>query len=203
MCTKNGYDECYNIMAAKAHNEKRRLHCAKEMTLDFTMAKALQSMLDTNDHAYFNVNDDKGKRPAEYADCIENIYQANYPTTNEEVRDQNLATESWYSYHERYDFDTGAGNPRIASDYFTAMVWDIENGKFAFARRNNWVMAWYCPSDKTAKTGINRGDNATYKKAINKSTCEKKCVDNLVADNFSKCYQEDALKAHNEKRDFA
>lgn len=70
-------------MAAKAHNEKRALHCAKPMTVDVKMAKALQLMLDTNDHAYFNANDVKGKRPVEYADCIENIYQANSPTTND------------------------------------------------------------------------------------------------------------------------
>jgi hypothetical protein len=68
------------------------------------------------------------------------------------------------------------------------MVWDITDGKFAFARRNNWVMAWYCPSNKSLKTGINRGDNTVYKKSVKKSTCPKKCVDNIPADNYSKCY---------------
>lgn len=45
MCTKDGYDSCYNTMAAKAHNVKRTLHCAKPMTVDIPMAKALQKML--------------------------------------------------------------------------------------------------------------------------------------------------------------
>jgi hypothetical protein len=40
-CMKDGYDSCYNTMAIKYHNEKRTLHCAKPMTLDIVMARAV------------------------------------------------------------------------------------------------------------------------------------------------------------------
>jgi hypothetical protein len=46
ICTKDGYDKCYNQMALDGHNAKRALHCASQkMTLDIEMAKALQKML--------------------------------------------------------------------------------------------------------------------------------------------------------------
>jgi len=56
-------------MAAKAHNVKRTLHCAKDMLVDTTMAKALQKMLDASQTVT-----DPTKRPALYKDCIENFY---------------------------------------------------------------------------------------------------------------------------------
>jgi hypothetical protein len=46
ICTKDGYDSCYNEMALAAHNKKRTLHCSgSDFTSDTTMAKALQKML--------------------------------------------------------------------------------------------------------------------------------------------------------------
>jgi hypothetical protein len=58
-------------------------------------------------------------------------------------------------------------------------------------------MAWYCPS---GTTGINVGDASAYLAKIKPDTCEKPCVDDLVLDGYSKCYQPKGLEAHNAKR---
>jgi len=42
ICTKEGYDKCYNQMALDGHNQQRALHCANQkLELDVAMAKAL------------------------------------------------------------------------------------------------------------------------------------------------------------------
>lgn len=57
-------------MATAAHNEKRRDHCAETMfTVDTTMAKALQGLLNENP-GLIPVD----KRPKEYKDCFQNYY---------------------------------------------------------------------------------------------------------------------------------
>lgn len=113
--------------------------------------------------------------------------------------DKNLATDFWYAKKNKYDFTTGAGNPKTEADMFTRMVWEISNGKIAFARRGKFVMAWYCPSGSAG--GINVGDAAAFKKAVKPDTCPKPCTDNISGDRYSKCYQKKGLTAHNAKRD--
>lgn len=77
ICTKDGYDSCYNEMAAASHNVKRTLHCADEpMTVDTAMAKALQGML--NDKQAPTI---KAERPVEYKECFENYYKGVTPIT--------------------------------------------------------------------------------------------------------------------------
>lgn len=77
ICTKDGYDSCYNKMAAAAHNVKRTLHCADEpMTVDTAMAKALQGMLNTKQAPTV-----KAERPALYKECFENYYKGVAPIT--------------------------------------------------------------------------------------------------------------------------
>jgi hypothetical protein len=154
LCNKDGYDECYNQMATKAHNKLRADHCAHPMTTDTTMAKALQRMIDNSQNPT-----DPLKRPAPYQNCYENFYQANWPITNEEIRDTNLATQAWYKHHDKYDFEKGEAKnyQRFVADSFTAIVWNVLDAKVAFARRQSLIVAWYCPgpSAEGAKDGIN------------------------------------------------
>jgi len=154
ICTKEGWDKCYNEMAVVAHNKKRTLHCADTpMTVDSAMAKALQAMLNNK-----QAPTDKAARPAAYKDCFENYYKGAAPITEAQVREGNLATEYWYAAKARYDFSSGLGNPAFVADQFTAMVWKgtapDNNFKVAFARRFNHVLAWYCPG---GSGGINSG----------------------------------------------
>jgi uncharacterized protein YkwD len=80
------------------------------------------------------------------------------------------------------------------------MVWNgvapDNNFKVAFARKFNFVVAWYCPGRKETN-GIN---SSNYIKNVNASTCIKTCKDDLTNDKFRICYQKDALKAHNKYR---
>lgn len=48
LCTKDGYDKCYNEMALKAHNEKRKSHCATAYKFDKDMAMEMQTLLAAN-----------------------------------------------------------------------------------------------------------------------------------------------------------
>lgn len=75
-------------MAAKAHNEKRKLHCATPYTIDVAMAKELQKMLNAKQAKTI-----PDKRPAAYKKCLENFYEAPAGTTEKEVMDKNLATD--------------------------------------------------------------------------------------------------------------
>jgi len=87
-------------MAAKAHNEKRKLHCAPTAyTVDKAMAKEMQKMLDQTQAAT-----DPTKRAAAYKDCQENFYEAPAGTSDKDVRDKNLATDAWYAKKSKYDF---------------------------------------------------------------------------------------------------
>jgi hypothetical protein len=202
-------------MATRAHNEKRKQHCASSVTIDATMAKSLQLMISNSQNPT-----DPASRPEPYRTCYENFYQATWPTTDEDVRDTNVATEKWYSHHDRYDFTTGLGSPRFAADSFTAVVWDDPTGatsfKVAFARRHNFVLAWYCPGPTADKPsyGVNAPRDkitdgqyieadyaANYAKSVKDSNCKKKCENDLVKDRYAKCYQDKALVAHNKKRD--
>jgi len=181
-------------MAAAAHNAKRTLHCADEpMTVDVTMAKALQGMLNNKQAPTV-----KAERDTLYKDCFENFYAGVAPATAAQVRETNLATDDWYASKARYDFDTGLGNPAFVAKQFTAIVWKgvAPDNKFkvAFARKFNYVIAWYCPA---GSTGINAG---SYLTNVARDTCPKKCKDDLANDRFLKCYQDVAAAAHNAKR---
>jgi hypothetical protein len=72
ICTKEGYDSCYNDMAIAAQNVKRTLHCAPDkFTGDVAMAKALQAMLSAKQTPTAKRKTD---RPAAYRECFENFY---------------------------------------------------------------------------------------------------------------------------------
>jgi hypothetical protein len=82
-------------------------------------------MLDSQVDKYLTITK-PAERPAAYKDCFENFYEAKYPTTNEEVRDKNLATDKWYSNKKHYNFATGKeahGKPKFMSDFATGMLW--------------------------------------------------------------------------------
>jgi len=192
-CTKDGYDACYNKMAAKAHNEKRKLHCAPtKYEVDTTMAKNMQKLLNEKQAAT-----DAAKRDPAYKDCLENFYTAPTGTSEADVMNKNLATDAWYAMKSKYNFGTGVGTPPAEADVFTRIVWEVAAGKIAFARRGKYVMAWYCPS---GKAGINVGDAAAYKAAVKPDTCPKTCEDDVAGDGYRKCYQPLGLAAHNAKR---
>jgi hypothetical protein len=180
-------------MAMKAHNDKRKEHCATVYTGDVDMAKAMQKMLNDKQAATKPAD-----RDVKYRTCQENFYEAPAGTKDKDVQNKNLATDFWYSKKTGYNFKTGAAADKATSDMFTRVVWDVTAGKVAFARRGKYVMAWYCPS---GKTGINVGDASAYVKAVKDSTCEKACNDDLAKDLYSKCYNPKAVKAHNAKRD--
>jgi len=180
-------------MALKLHNEKRKLHCADPYTVDQDMAKALQRMLDQKQAPTAALD-----RPALYRTCLESFYTAPAGTSDADVMNKNLATDFWYAKKSAYDFTTGVGSPPAEAEVFTRMVWKTKTGKVAFARRNGYVMAWYCPS---GTAGINVGDAAAFRGAVKADTCAAgSCADNLTADRYKKCYQAGALSAHNAKR---
>jgi len=193
LCTKDGYDACYNEMAAKAHNEKRKLHCAPTpYAVDLTMAKDMQKLLDAKQAAT-----DPAKRAVKYKDCLENFYTAPAGTSEADVMNKNLATDAWYAMKSKYNFATGVGSPKADADVFTRIVWEVAAGKVAFARRGKYVMAWYCPS---GTAGINVGKAAAYIAAVKPDTCPKTCKDDVKGDGYRKCYQPLGLAAHNAKR---
>jgi len=98
-------------MALKAHNGKRTDHCATDYTLDDTMAKAMQSMLNAE-----QTPTDPAGRPEPYRECLENFYTAPAGTSKNDVRDKNLATDYWYAMKNRYNFQTGIGSPKNEAD---------------------------------------------------------------------------------------
>lgn len=199
ICTKDGYDKCYNQMALDAHNAKRALHCANQkMTLDVEMAKALQKMLNLKQAPTV-----KADRPEAYRDCYENFFQdSSY--SEAAVRETNRATDTWYAGKDNYDFDTGLGKPasvgKAEYEPFTAIVWKGQTAndryKVAFARRFNAVIAWYCPVT-TGGAGVN---TVGFRTNVLHESCPKECEDDLPGDKFYKCYQTDAAAAHNVKR---
>jgi hypothetical protein len=167
------------------------------------MAKALQALLNESQQPTDTKTPGAPQRPAKYKECHENFYAAIAPTTEAQVRETNVATEDWYGSKARYDFETGRGNPDYVARQFTAMVWKGAggDGKFtvAFARRFDSVIAWYCPSGANNKEwGINASGFA--KKNVARSSCEKKCKDDLTNDGFLKCYQTVAADEHNARR---
>jgi hypothetical protein len=90
------------------------------------------------------------------------------------------------------------GNPAFVAQQFTAIVWKgtapANKFKVAFARRFNYVAAWYCPA---GTGGINSGSALAN---VARETCPKKCTDDLTNDRFLKCYQTAAGDAHNARR---
>lgn len=77
VCTKDGWDKCYNEMTADAHNEKRTTHCATNpFKVDAEMAKELQKIFSKSQK-----RTKKEDRPAKYKDCFENFYEGYYPET--------------------------------------------------------------------------------------------------------------------------
>jgi hypothetical protein len=163
------------------------------MTVDVNMAKALQKMLGNK-----QAPTKPAERDAQYKECFENFYAGVAPATEAQVRETNLATEDWYASKARYDFDTGLGSPPFVAKQFTAIVWKgvAPDNKFkvAFARKFNYVIAWYCPA---GSAGINAGSFLTN---VARDTCKKQCKDDLANDKFKKCYQDVAAAAHNAKR---
>jgi hypothetical protein len=138
-------------------------------------------------------------RPALYKDCLESFYTADQSTSDEDVMNKNLATDEWYAKKSKYNFETGERSSPEAEE-FTRMVWRITDGKVAFARNGKYVMAWYCPG---GSSGINSGDQDAFKSAVNPDTCTegKECEDDVPGMGYRKCYQKDALDAHNDKRE--
>lgn len=110
---------------------------------------------------------------------------------------KNLATDYWYSMKSAYNFKAGTASNQANADMFTRTVWNIADGKVAFARRGQFVMAWYCPS---GKTGINTGNKDSYLAAVKPDTCIKPCKDDITTDLYSKCYNPKAAASHNAKR---
>jgi len=180
-------------MASKAHNDLRAKHCAEKYTVDSTMAKEMQKLLDANQRA-----STKAERTKPYKECQENFYTAPTGTTDKDVMNKNLATTYWSSMKSGYNYKTGVGSNKAATDQFTRVVWNIKAGKFAFARRGQYIMAWYCPSGK--EPGINMGAATAYIASVKPDTCPKTCTDNLAGDLYSKCYNMRATASHNTKR---
>jgi hypothetical protein len=107
-------------MALKAHNEKRTLHCAaEEYSTDTDMAIAMQTMLNAKQEPT-----NPADRNALYQDCLESFYEAPVGTSEDDVRDKNLATDAWYADKAKYNFGTGLGSPKAEADRFTRIVWN-------------------------------------------------------------------------------
>jgi hypothetical protein len=72
-CIENGMNTCYNSMALKAHNEKRRLHQETDpLTIYAAAAEAIQAEMDKPGFA--GVMPAESARPKEFQDCAESIY---------------------------------------------------------------------------------------------------------------------------------
>jgi len=98
LCTKDGWDKCYNDMALKAHNAKRKLHCSADLTLDEDMAVKMQELLNAGKSV--TAATDRGV----YSNCLESLYTAPADKTDDEVMNTNLATEDWYAKKSKYNF---------------------------------------------------------------------------------------------------
>jgi len=103
LCTKDGYDKCYNDMARTAHNKKRTEHCAAAFAGDTAMAKEMQRMLNEK-----QAPTKPADRAALYKGCQENFYTAPAGTSDKDVMNKNLATDSWYGKKSAYNFASGA-----------------------------------------------------------------------------------------------
>lgn len=213
ICTKDGYDSCYNKMALEKHNSLRTDHCADTAyESDKTMAIALQNLLNANKDPSAKRTAPKD-RPKDYQKCFESLYQAPGTVTDAAVKETNLATDAWYARQSDYDFalSTGRSTP-TAGDDFTAIVWKGIDGaaanagaaaatiryRVAFAVRFKHVLAWYCPLESGKMQVNSLGNYGTN--VVAKAACVRKCKDDYSSDKFYKCYQDEAVKAHNEKR---
>jgi hypothetical protein len=113
-CVKDGVDTCYLELALQAHNEKRARHRGgRPLEADLAASKHIQKILDKEgDNFSGSISD----RPNPFDDCGENVYK--HPEESEaelkKVKNENVATDYWYSGESEYDYSTG--KPRDLND---------------------------------------------------------------------------------------
>lgn len=123
--------------------------------------------------------------------CAENTFTAK---DDKAAKDTDAATDAWYKGKMMYNFKDGKAKaatkdntePKKDVDMFARVVWKATT-KVGFGIKGKYVVAWYC-EDQGAT-----GDADAYKKNI-----EESCIQ---ANGVNKCYNDQALKANNKKRD--
>jgi len=114
-----------------------------------------------------------------------------------DVMNTDLVFKGWHDSEEKYDYKTFKSKADTTEDNklvkeFTQVVWkydgdDIKDIKVGFGIAHIkgddvWVYAYYC-----------KGGNIDGQYA-------KNVIENCNKDNYNKCYNDRAVKAHNDKR---
>ena len=193
-----GYLNCFNKRAVDAHNIYRETHKKTPgLKIDPEIAAAAQKAAEGLDKAGAVSGSPESERKFDGFKmgagkvCAENTFVAKDDKT---AKDTDAATDAWYKGNKMYNYKEGKAKaptkdnkePKKDVDMFARVVWKATT-KVGFGVKGKYVVAWYC-EDQGAT-----GDEAAYKKNI-----EESCIQ---ANGVNKCFNEQALKANNKKRD--
>ena len=120
------------------HNEIRRAHGVNDLTWDAQMVQLSADWIDELDANNNCVMEHNWDSP--YG---ENLFWANYETTNRDV------VESWASEEEFYDYATDSCDPGEQCGHYTQVVWSetlvVGCAMKACSNGNGWI--WMCNYD--------------------------------------------------------
>jgi hypothetical protein len=97
------YNDCFNKRETKAHNAKRAVHEAKDLTFLPDIARAIQATLNSLPRGEAVTMPAAAQRPAAYRNCGENVFTS---TSRTALYTTNAATKAWYAGSAQYDFTT-------------------------------------------------------------------------------------------------
>jgi len=196
-------DSCFSTSALTAINLKRKDHGSPKVKESPTSAGELQKLL--NGYNAKQLASDKAAMTALLtksgvrSGCTMDIYEYIGASTDNMImlKTTDLAVNSWYNKKIYYDFKTG--QPKYAktddkkmkafkkaqSDEFTALIWK-KSTTTLFGIKGKWAVVWLCPGgNKPTDTQQTYVDNVS---------------DKCIKDGYNRCYNEMALKYHNEMR---
>lgn len=129
-------------------------------------------------------------RPDALKDCGENIFALETKDKKKlgPTKDTNIATDTWYKTREFYDHEEDAPKASASKEdkenvkTFMQVVWKGSKN-VGFGIRDNWVVAWYCPTGNTVK------DKDNEKNVCPVGGCIDDCVDPVpLKDGYSSCF---------------
>jgi hypothetical protein len=133
-CIVGGMNTCYNKLALKAHNDKRKMHeDTRALNANDDAAKAIQKIMDVE--GFDGTMPLARNRPENFRDCTQNTYVMADTSKIEQLSSGadglDFATESWYDLgNAQIDYMTGKplnpNNPSAQADVNSLLniIWE-------------------------------------------------------------------------------
>lgn len=106
-CIKDGRDVCFVEKALDAHNKYRSKHRGGEPLVEYSAAsKFIQDALNTAGSTFDGTI---SNRETLFTECSMNVYEETQEGEDniKAVFDTDIATDSWYSGQQYYDYNSG------------------------------------------------------------------------------------------------